>query len=389
MMNERHEEVRAELETLPPQTPVEITRGLAVRRKASGTPILSLHYSADPRRDPETPEGAAWYKSEKGSYPSEGDWLREQEIDDNAGGGELLLNPLLTKYKNKIIITDETWEPNPRWECVEGMDHGVSNATSMVKMYIDFNGDRYLAGEYYSWRRDPRGQDPGWGNEIWQNAPHMLTLHNLRKPRWCFADPSIFVKKEAQKDGTFTAVNASYRAQGVKFLQPYPSEQTRSDESYMTRLREHWGGLDRDGIMPTLYIVCRPHLDTGRRMPGLHLHDCPNLLWEWRRRKRAQLTDKQLQTRNQSEKVVDKDNHANDAHKYCEMPMPRPTKRPIEEVFAEEVIAKTEEILKERGQAPLNPMSQAVAAQRFMTIGQGAPRVGRRDLRNKPRGWQR
>lgn len=389
-MSQRMEEVWQELDELEPQSMVEITRGLGIRRKAPATlgsrgiPVLTLHYSADPRRDPETPEGALWVQRQRNDYPSQGDWDREMEIDDLAGGGELLLNPLLKAYAKLIIITDPAWKPNPRWDCVEGFDHGVSNATAMVKKYIDFNGDRYLCGEYYNWRRDPRGPDPGWSNEIWQNAPGLNALHALRKPRWCFADPSIFNQKsQAQKDGTFAFVNTIYRENGVKFLQSYPESLTRSDESYMTRLREHWGGLDVDGMRPTLYIVCRN--ETGFRQPGFHPYDCPNLLWEWRRRRRVELTDRQLLTRNQSDQVVQKDNHACDADKYCEMPLPRPTQKSVEEIFQDTIVGPTNKALAERGQPPLNPMSQAIAQQRFLALGAGQKKSKQVSMRNKAR----
>jgi hypothetical protein len=386
-MDERVEKALIELDAVDAQTTVEVARGVELRRKASGILVATLHYSADPRRDPETPEGAAWVKKQRADYPTQGDWDREQEIDDLAGGGELMLNPLLSKFKDLIVITDQNWMPDPRWDCVEGFDHGASNPTALEKMYIDFNGDRYLCGEYYNWRRDHKGHDPGWSNEIRDNAPYLLALHNLKKPRWTMADPSIFNQKsQAQKDGTFTYVVTSYREQGVRFLSPYPDEGTRSDESYMTRLREHWGGLEEPGRQPTLYIVCRPHLDTGYRQPGLHPYDCPNLLWEWRRRKRVQLTDRQLLARNQSEKLVDKDNHACDAHKYMEMRLPRPTPKPIEMLYEEQIAKPMRELLASRGQAPMNPMSEAVAMSRFLSLGNSGIQQGRSvNLRPKRR----
>lgn len=373
-MDPRVEQAFSELDLVDAQTSVEVMTGIELRRKASGILVASLHYSADPRRDPQTPEGAAWVKKQRADYPTQGDWDREQEIDDSAGGGELMLQPMLKSYGKKIIIRDPNWMPDPRWECVEGFDHGASNPTTLIKMYIAFNGDRYLAGEYYNWRRDAKRGDPGWPNEISGNAPYLNALHELRKPRWTMADPSIFNQRsQAQADGKFTYLSVVYREQGVRFLSPYPSELPREDEVYMTRLREHWGGLDQEGREPTLYIVCREHLDTGYRIPGLHYYDCPNLLWEWRRRKRVQLTDRQLMSRNQSEKLVDKDNHACDAHKYAEMRMPRPTPKPIEMLYEEQIAGPMRKLLEERGQAPMNAMSEAVAMSRFVSLGGAAP----------------
>jgi hypothetical protein len=38
---------------LPPQTGLEVVRGSQVRRSAGGMPLVRLHYSANPERDPD------------------------------------------------------------------------------------------------------------------------------------------------------------------------------------------------------------------------------------------------------------------------------------------------------------------------------------------------
>jgi hypothetical protein len=50
----------------------------------------------------------------------------------------------------------------------------------------------------------------------------------------------------------------------------------------------------------------------------------PNLLWELMRTRREKLTAQQLLTRNVSERIIDKDNHARDALKYLVMSLPEP-----------------------------------------------------------------
>ncbi len=354
----------AELRQLPAQQRLEISRGVGLRFKATGIPVVSIHYSADPNRDPDTEAGALWYKEQKANYSSQGAWDREQEINYNAGGGELLLAPTLNKHKEQIIITDPDWMPDPRWDCVEGFDHGKTNATALIKAYIDFEGCIYFCGEYYNYRRDLKpGQEP-WENEIWQNAAELNALHSIGKPRWCMADPSIFYESQAQKDGTFAAINDSYRKSGVKFLQQYDGE--RSDLTFVTRLMERWAKLDE--FKPMCRIVCRNY--TGRRQPGLHPYDCPNLLWELYRTKRNELSDRQLTTRNPTETIQDKDNHARDACKYVVLNLPRPTAIPLVEQFH----AMIQGVEQKIGQ-PLNPMSQQFAAQRFLM---DHPGMGRR-----------
>jgi hypothetical protein len=87
-----------------PQTKLEIVRGMSVHRTKGGIPVLSIHYSADPERDPEIhPE---WKQTERRTYSSQAAWDREQEMVDEAGGGELVFAETLLAYYNKIVITD-------------------------------------------------------------------------------------------------------------------------------------------------------------------------------------------------------------------------------------------------------------------------------------------
>ena len=88
----------------PPQTQVEIMRGLTVRRTKGGIPVIRHHYSADPVRDPDL--NPAWKATERKAYTSQAAWDREQEIRDEAGGGELVFADTLVTYWSKIVITD-------------------------------------------------------------------------------------------------------------------------------------------------------------------------------------------------------------------------------------------------------------------------------------------
>ena len=371
------DEAYAELRLEPPQTRIEISRGVGMRFKGNGIPVVSIHYSADPHRDPETPEGAEWFRTQKANYSSEGAWDREQEMDYNAGGGELLLAPTLRKYWDEIVITDPSWRPDPRWDSFEGMDHGPSNPTALEKGYVDFDGCIYMCGEYYNWKRDYKPGQEAWGQQIFQNAPYMAQLHAIGHTRWTMADPSIFYDKDAQKDGTAAAVNDAYRNCGIKFLQKFEGE--RADLTFVARVMERWARLDE--FKPMLKIVCRNY--TGKRQPGLHLYDSPNLLWELMRVKRAELSDRQLTTRNPTEAIVDKDNHARDAMKYMLMLQPRPTAIPLIEQFQNML----QQLEQKTGQ-PLNAMSEQIAAQRFMTLNRDKL-AGRRPtqiaMRKQPR----
>ena len=383
-----YEQACAELENLPPQTYVEIGPGVKLKRKADGVPVMRIHYSAIPERNPEVnpvwsapledrerfPELTAmeWREQNERIKYTKAGWEREQEIVDEAGGGEKLFAATLATYGKMIIIDDPNWFPQPWWDVVGGFDHGKTNATTLIKAYIDELANIYLCGEFYQMRTETHA------NNIWENVPTLLRMPDLARMRWVRADPSIFYDSQAQPDGTFTNINAIYKKQGFTRLSPYPEGLSREDLSYEERLNDHWSNLGdpaRGGRRPSLYIVCRNYKD--QRQPGLHPYDCPNLLWEFKRMRRHELSATQLLSRNPTEKIVDKDNHAFDASKYLVMGLPKPTAIPAERIFEQQVEG-------------LNMMSRAIAAERFLALGHAgainAPPANRSmNLRNRAR----
>ena len=85
------------------------------------------------RRDPETnPE---WKASERKLYTSEASWQREQEIVDEAGGGELVFADTLLTYWDKIVITSPEWRPDKNWRVEAGFDHGKTNPTALERFF--------------------------------------------------------------------------------------------------------------------------------------------------------------------------------------------------------------------------------------------------------------
>jgi hypothetical protein len=309
------------LET-PPQTPVQIMRGLSVRRTKGGIPVIRVHYTADPNRDPEL--NPAWKEAERKAYTSQASWDREQEIRDEAGGGELVLADTLITYWKKIVITDPAWRPDPNWDVEAGFDHGKTNATAFERGYIDYEGVIYLCGEYYM---------PG--KEVFEHAPVLRQMADIRKVRAAYADPSIFpqVLQQSQLPGKpaerAKSINELYIEQLIELFSPFMGD--RSDVSAAARIMTHWRDLDKRE--PTLKIVCRNYSE--RPQFGLHNWDCPNLLWELMRLRREKLTAQQLLSRNVSEAIVQKDNHAWDAAKYLTMSHPEPTLKTQHELAIE------------------------------------------------------
>ena len=301
----------------PQQTRIDVLRGYEVRLTRGGIPVNRLHYSVMPSRDPEL--NPSWKAAERRTYTSQASWDREQEIVDEAGGGELVFADTLITYWKKIVITDPRWRPDPGWRVEGGFDHGKTNPTALERCYVDFEGNLIFAGEYYQ-----------LGKEVWQHAPAMKKMPDFGRMEPCYADPTIFdmTLQQSQRPGEAIqrakSVGELYQEQGIEGFVPFAFD--RSDVSFAGRLHMHWADLENRA--PSVRIVCRNYNE--RPQPGLHPWDCPNLLWELMRTRRVKLTAQQLLSRNISEAIVDKDNHARDAMKYMVMSHPEPAKKSLE-----------------------------------------------------------
>ena len=318
------------LEGVPPQTRMEVIRGVTVRRKKNGLTIMSLHYSAIPDRDPETPKGAKWYEENASRYSSKARWKKEQEMDPYATGGEAVFGSILGNEElyQVVVISDPAWYPGPPYmppnpDVVAAFDHGTANATALLKGYVSretinpLTGAKnppelYLAGEFYRFRSDE------WNNNVDENVKVMRKMPDMERARWTKADESIFWDTVAQDRGAPTNIYQTYKKNGMWKMSPY--EGVKSDVTFVEWIMaDWWRGISTldghaTGVKPRLHIVCRNPSD--RPQPGLHEFDCPNLLWEMRRAKRVEMTSRQLLTRNASEALQNKNNHILDACKY-------------------------------------------------------------------------
>lgn len=303
---------------LPPQTKVEIVTGMHLRRNKGGICIPSIHYSANPDRDPDI--NPAWRREERGTYTSQADWDREQEMIDEAGGGRRVFAEVLSTHWKKIVIEDPLWRPGKTWKMVGGFDYGKTNPTCLLRCYVDYDGVLYFCGEYYM---------PG--KEIWQHAPEIKKMADVNKFSECWADPSIFPNTQEQSKTKAKSNNELYIEQGIELFAPFSGD--RNDVSFAERLLAHWSRLDERE--PTVKIVC-PNT-SEKQQPGRHDWSCPNLIWELLRTRTKKLSAIQLMQRNPTEEIVDKDNHARDAMKYTVMSMPEPTVKTMQEIAAEAV----------------------------------------------------
>jgi hypothetical protein len=259
---------------------------------------------------------------------SQAAWDREQEIVDEAGGGELVFADVLVTHWKKIVIEDPAWRPDYEIVPEGGFDHGKTNPTCLLRAYVEFDGTIVYAGEYYQ---------PGM--EIWQHSPRIKMMAEFHRMDRIYADRTIFpsTQQQEQRPGhaqeVAKSLNELYCDQGIESFVPFVGD--RSDVSFVNRLHLHWSNLADANKMSTVRIFCPRGMYADKPVPGLCDWGCPNLLWELMNTRRVNLTAQQLLSRNLSEAIVDKDNHARDAMKYHLMSKPEPGRKSLERRVAE------------------------------------------------------
>src|SRR5215470_2078408 len=292
-------------------------KGLSERRLRIGALAFRVHYSAHPDRNPK------WAAEERKKYSAQSTWDREQEIVHEAGAGERIFAEVLGKWGDKILIDpkESGFQVSPHWKRISAFDHGKANPTAALVAAVDFDGIIYILAEYYQPGLSPR-----------QHRPNLLALDGFMQSE-ALADPSIFYKSQAQSDGSFKAIADLYIEEGIRNLVPAPDNR---EATGMERILNHW--IDLDNRQPTLKIVCPRNLrDISKPIHGVHNEGCPNLLWELRRARREELSAGQLQNRNPTERIVDKDNHLRDCLKYLCLAFMEPS-RQTPEMQANEAI---------------------------------------------------
>lgn len=107
-------------------------KGIKEYRNKAGLYVLSVHYSADPDKDPTTEKGRKWIDQKKKEYTDEG-WEREMEINFSVSGG----NRMFKNFKRAIYCTSLKYDPNRLLYC--GWDFGYHHPAIIFAQINDYD----------------------------------------------------------------------------------------------------------------------------------------------------------------------------------------------------------------------------------------------------------
>lgn len=127
-----------------------LPKGMIFYKTKFNIPVLRVHYTADPTKDPER-QGAAWYKrlSDKYGGPDDPGWLRELEIDWTVSGGTAVF-PMCTDNPCPALIP--SIDPDiamADMNIIAGFDYGLTDSSCLEVTGIDKYGVPFNLWEWW------------------------------------------------------------------------------------------------------------------------------------------------------------------------------------------------------------------------------------------------
>jgi hypothetical protein len=280
--------------------PDMVMRGVAEFESVGGIPSIRVHYSADPDKDPQTPQGLEWFTKAVQNVPGGYDghrWGAHMEIDPKSRAGMPVV-PQWRKIESKVVIDDLPVELVRRWRLDAGFDWGVANKTVFQIFANDYSGNRFMVYELAV----PAGQAGGVPGIARRMKAHPLfPIVNGQ----IAADPTVWNDTQSQGGGVVSNA-VLFQKEGVHLKKARLRGQ-EADEIWEQKVNAYyWTGWDEPGFTPRFFI-CRSCTETIGGIPNLRYQ-------EWS----PALADKN----DLKEKFVDKRNDWLDAWKYAEVAMP-------------------------------------------------------------------
>jgi hypothetical protein len=279
-------------------------KGIEEYETKSGIHVISVHYTADPSKDPSTPEGRDWLRKALKGYKggmSSPDWRKEMEIDFRAKAGERVFQGL-EEIKDRVFITPH--HIHSEWKMDAGYDWGKRNPFAYLEIATDWDGKHYVCYEAY-------GPDYEIGNQ----ASLIKKSRYKKQVNVRYADPSIWIENQVARDGSYTSLQNIFQEHGIIF-----AKGKTDDISMVDRLLSMWFHTEVDESGQVIRIPKRdPDLVIFQNCSNLW-HELINLRW-------SDFSPGIEEERGKKEKIVQSDNHAFDALKYFLLSLPIPPER--------------------------------------------------------------
>jgi len=265
-----------------------MTRGIERYTSSAGFPVIRVHYTADPEKDPANPAGAEWLAHASNAIVgglNSAQWRAEMEIDWGATGGELVF-PQFHPFQNKIVV--EPHEIPESWRVFGSFDYGHRNPSAFYFHAIDHDGTVHTVWEYY--RAQSGYRDTARAIRASGFFPRLSYLP--------VADPSLWGETQQTENEVKSVAQLFFELPDAERI-VFAKGKAGGDVTFAEKINgEFWK-------------------DLGAREPRWKIHKtCPKLIWELGKLRFSDWSAVQMQTHNLREQIVDRDNHGFDACKY-------------------------------------------------------------------------
>src|SRR3990167_1629008 len=278
--------------------------GIETYRTKSGFKVVKVHYTADPEKNPATPEGQEWLKRAlagvKGGFSSSS-WRKEMEIDFKARSGQKVFEGL-ELMRDKIMI--KPFQIHEYQEVGGGYDWGKRNPFAYVEGTVDHDGNKFMVYGAH-----------GSGVEIPAQANMIKKSPYAQKVSVRYADPSIWTEDQVAKDGSYTSFQKVFQELGIVFLKG------RTDDiACMERLEAEWFDLK---------VIDGKIVKTPKDNPTLKIFEPLEFLWESLIKLRwSECSPSAEEEKGKKEEIAPSGNDPWDALKYWYLNLPRPANVP-------------------------------------------------------------
>lgn len=249
--------------------------GLRIRQNdKNGFCVITLHFTADPRK-----RSKAWLtEAKQGMAPAK--FEQEYNISYSAMFGEKVF-PEIKDRKSEIVVECpfvEGWpRETPMWG---GFDYGAKNPSSF-HVYAIHDGILYAIWEMYKPCRN-----------IIEFSKEMKDCPYWDQIRYIMCDPDMgSFKQRNMTTGEAATVLQQFLELGISKLVPGSNDEA----GWLAAMRKHWGGEEI-----TFKIQ----------------ENCAHMIREFEGATFVTMSERQLETQNYRESLVDKNNHALDDCKY-------------------------------------------------------------------------
>ena len=225
-------------------------RGLARFKAHGGVPAIRLHYSADPAKDPKTPEGAKWVAHESAKMVGGLNgwrWRQHMEIDPTARSGTLVL-PMMSEQR---VMEQVAIEPIPvsqqkYWAYDAGLDWGVLNKSVFLIFAMTAEKERYVVYEL-ALEGQHCGGIPGFA-QLMRQHPLFARVNGTIQ-----GDPSLWNRDQNTSGGLRS--KADIFAQYGVYMTPAKLKGQEADDILVDRLFGHyWAGWETPEFAPRLKV---------------------------------------------------------------------------------------------------------------------------------------